>query len=100
MIIIEGEKETKTSQAKKQKKPQPKLSNKKLCPRCGKPGSGPYSRWVRNGRGKRYEPYFYFAHREGGKLRWCYLGKRKVLDNREQPLDSTLSNTKMLEASA
>jgi hypothetical protein len=60
------------------------LSNKekKLCPRCGKPGSGPYSRWVKNSKGKRYEPYQYFAHREGGRVSWCYLGKKKPeLDN-------------------
>jgi hypothetical protein len=70
------------------------LSNKK-CPRCGQPGSGPYSRWVRNSQGKRYEPYLYFAHREGSRVRWCYLGKAK-LDNKG---GAQLSNkTEQLEA--
>jgi hypothetical protein len=71
----------------------PKLSNKRLCPRCGKPGSGPYSRWVRNSRGKRYEPYEYFAHRVNGKIKWCYLGKVKKLDNNSRcvmPLSNTI----------
>lgn len=55
---------------------------KKLCPRCGQPGSGPYARWVRNSRGKRYEPYYYFAHRQGKKIKWCYIGKanKNLLD--------------------
>jgi hypothetical protein len=48
---------------------------KKLCPKCGLEGSGPYKRWVLNSRKKRYEPYYYFAHKHNGKIRWCYLGK-------------------------
>jgi hypothetical protein len=70
------------------------LSNK--CPRCGRIGSGPYRRWVRNSRGKRYEPYEYFAHRVKGKLKWCYLGKvKKELDNKDV---TQLSNTPLMEA--
>jgi hypothetical protein len=73
---------------------------KKLCPRCGLPGSGPYQRWVRNSRHKRYEPYSYFAHKHGKTIKWCYLSKVKAsrLDNTELgkvPRCSTsqLSNT-------
>jgi len=39
------------------------------CPRCGKEGSGTYTKSV-----KGYE-YRYFAHREKGKIKWCYIGK-------------------------
>jgi hypothetical protein len=68
------------------------LSNKKpkkLCPRCGLEGSGPYERWVKNSRHKRYEPYLYFAHRQCKKIKWCYIGKAKPeqepkLDNNER----------------
>jgi hypothetical protein len=56
--------------------------NRRKCPRCGESGSGPYYRWVKNSKGKRYEPYGYFAHKINGKIHWCYLGKKK-LDNRE-----------------
>ncbi len=91
MLIFENGKETQIIHARHSKIA---LSNreKKLCPRCGKPGSGPYSRWVRNSRGKRYEPYLYFAHRENGRVRWCYLGKK--LDNNTQSATSQLSNSK------
>lgn len=61
------------------------LSNesKKLCPRCQKPGSGPYGRWVRNSSGRLYSPYYYFAHRINSKIKWCYISKAliKELDN-------------------
>jgi hypothetical protein len=69
----------------------PELSNKK-CPRCGKHGSGPYTRWVRNSQGKRYEPYLYFAHREGSRLKWCYLGKKKLDNKSDSNNTTTLSN--------
>jgi len=52
-------------------------AKKKLCPRCGAEGTGPYSRYVLNSRKRRYEPYKYFAHRVGGKIKWCYLGKQR-----------------------
>ncbi len=78
IIVVEGKEVTRYACPKKRKSA---LSNKK-CPRCGKPGSGPHERWVRNSQGKRYEPYQYFAHRESGRIRWCYLGKKK-LDNNE-----------------
>jgi hypothetical protein len=48
---------------------------KKLCPKCGLEGSGPYARWVLNPIKKRYEPYYYFAHKREGKIKWCYLGR-------------------------
>lgn len=59
------------------------LSNSEnKCPRCGLTGSGPYKRWVKNSRGKRYQWYNYFAHKVNGKIHWCYLGKAKPeLDN-------------------
>jgi hypothetical protein len=67
-------------------------TEKKRCPRCGKPGTGPYLRWVENSVGKRYW-YNYFAHREGDKQYWCYIGKaKKVLDNDTVPLPQSLSN--------
>ncbi|MEM3618385.1 MAG: hypothetical protein QXK47_04850 [Candidatus Bathyarchaeia archaeon] len=49
---------------------------KKVCPKCGAPGSGPYARWVLNAQKRRYEPYYYFAHKRAGAIHWCYLGKR------------------------
>lgn len=58
---------------------------RKLCPQCGQPGSGPYSRWVLNSRHKRYEPYQYFAHRQGRKIHWCYLGRQKPVQRCEVP---------------
>ena len=51
---------------------------RKICPRCGAPGSGPYARWVLNTRKQRYEPYYYFAHKSNGRLKWCYLGREKL----------------------
>jgi len=48
---------------------------KKLCPKCHLEGSGPYARWVLNPIKKRYEPYYYFAHKSEGKIKWCYLGR-------------------------
>ncbi|MHA1631777.1 MAG: hypothetical protein ACTSXC_03065 [Candidatus Freyarchaeota archaeon] len=55
---------------------------KEICPVCGKEGSGIYRKWVLNAKKKRYEPYYYFAHRykdENGKwrIKWCYVGKAK-----------------------
>lgn len=70
------------------------VGGKKKCPSCGASGSGPYSRWVRNSRGKRYEPYWYFAHRKGSRLHWCYLGREsgKKLDNQQGKTSEQLSN--------
>jgi hypothetical protein len=48
---------------------------KKLCPKCGLEGSEPYKRWVLNSRKKCYEPYYYFAHKHGKGIGWCYLGR-------------------------
>jgi len=48
---------------------------RKLCPRCGLPGTGPYERYVLNGQKKKFEPYSYFKHRNGKSIKWCYLGK-------------------------
>jgi hypothetical protein len=85
MIIVEHGKKVSVIPTKNAKLA---LSNKK-CPRCGKPGTGPYERWVKNSRGKRYEPYLYFAHRENGKLKWCYLGRvKKELDNKTEQLEA------------
>jgi len=52
------------------------LDNPKICAKCGQKGSGPYLRWVRNKKGKRYW-YAYFAHPQGkhNKIRWCYIGR-------------------------
>jgi len=51
---------------------------KKICPRCQTEGSGPYPRWVKNSRKQRYEPFLYFAHKHGKKIKWCYLGRPKT----------------------
>lgn len=67
------------------------LSNKekKICPRCQRPGTGLYSRWVRNPSGRVYTPYFYFAHKNQSKIKWCYVSRvlaKELLDNeREAP---------------
>jgi len=56
-----------------------KLDNRrKVCPICGRPGSGPYARWVMNVRKKRFEPYYYFAHKHRGCIKWCYIPKKLV----------------------
>lgn len=67
---------------------------KKRCPRCKAKGTGPYARWVLNGRKQRYEPYLYFAHKTGKKIKWCYLGRPsgKQLSNREPPPRKALFN--------
>lgn len=57
-------------------------NNRKLCPKCGLPGTGPYPRWVLNNKKKRYEPFYYFAHKHGKQISWCYLGRfPEKLDN-------------------
>ena len=48
------------------------MKEKKICPRCGQPGSGPYGRWAKK---PQFRPYFYFAHKINGRLSWCYIGK-------------------------
>jgi len=58
-----------------------------VCPKCGKVGSGIYSKWVLNEQKKRYEPYYWFAHpwssghkgtaRKGIKV--CYIRKKRAL---------------------
>jgi len=54
-----------------------------ICPRCGKVGSGLYAKWVLNEQGKRYEPYYYFAHpyqsKGKNKLHWHYIRKKLAL---------------------
>lgn len=52
-----------------------KVNKRKICPKCGLEGTGPYARWVLNSRKQRFEPYFYFSHKKSGKIRWCYLGR-------------------------
>jgi hypothetical protein len=45
-----------------------KMTERERCPRCGKPGSGPYIRLVKG------NPYLYFAHPIGhARVKWCYL---------------------------
>jgi len=50
------------------------------CPRCGKPGSGLHEKWVLNGQGVRYEPYYWVAHskkrRKRFSVQWCYIRKK------------------------
>jgi len=69
-------------------------AEKKRCPRCKAEGSGPYARWVLNNRKQRYEPYSYFAHKDGKRIRWCYLGREygKQLSNRDPSLRKSSSN--------
>jgi len=54
-----------------------------ICPKCGKVGSGLYTKWVLNGQGVRYAPYYYFAHPYGNGgsygLHWHYIKKRRAL---------------------
>lgn len=51
-----------------------------FCPRCGRPGYGPYLKRTRNRPGgNEYHKYAYFAHEvekpDGStKRKWCYLG--------------------------
>jgi len=54
-----------------------KNNRKKICPRCQQMGTGPYARWVLNSVKKRYEPFLYFCHKTGKKIKWCYLGRPK-----------------------
>jgi len=48
---------------------------RKRCPKCHEMGSGPFLKPVWNQRRKRIYHYWYFAHRHGDKLKWCYIGK-------------------------
>jgi hypothetical protein len=54
------------------------------CPKCGKVGSGIYSKWVLNEQKRRYEPYYWFAHpwSEKGKrgVHWHYIRKKRALE--------------------
>jgi len=49
---------------------------RKRCPKCHEMGSGPFLKPVWPQRSKRIYHYWYFAHRRGDKLKWCYIGKR------------------------
>ncbi|MBA7540225.1 hypothetical protein ES705_32519 [subsurface metagenome] len=50
------------------------------CPRCGKLGSGLHPKWVLNAQGKKYFPYYWYAHsiiKKGEKfIKWCYIKKK------------------------
>ena len=74
---------------------------KKICPRCGAVGTGPYARWVLNGVKKRYQPFYYFAHKHGKKISWCYLGHLKELSNTHEshlsPEEQAILNAKPCE---
>lgn len=54
-----------------------------ICPRCGKLGSGLHKKWVLNESGRKYYPYYWFAHsvkKKGEKaLDWCYIRKKIAL---------------------
>jgi hypothetical protein len=56
---------------------------KKLCPKCHLEGCGPFSRYVLNARKKRYEPYYYFAHKHNGKISWCYIPRKELSNTTE-----------------
>src|SRR5208283_3411013 len=60
----------------------------KVCPVCGKKGSGPYWKPVYNKVHKRYT-YPFFAHYKGtrGKTRiilWCYISKKLIIATFEE----------------
>jgi len=50
------------------------MNDRQICPRCGEPGSGVYTKMVKNHQGRIYH-YKYFAHRSKSSLRWCYIGR-------------------------
>jgi hypothetical protein len=55
-----------------------------ICPRCGEKGYGIFTKWVLNERKQRFEPYYYFAHREKdeyghARQTWCYIRKAMAL---------------------
>lgn len=86
--LFEGQDSEAIDQPKQRAKESRKLSNK-TCPKCGKPGNGPYSRWVKNSSGKTYSPYYYFAHRINGKLAWCYVPRetaKELLEKAEKEM--------------
>ena len=55
--------------------------NRKRCPICGRPGSGPYKKKVKG------RKYLYFAHSlknpETGRhyLKWCYVGPASAIES-------------------
>jgi hypothetical protein len=55
----------------------------KPCPKCGEHGSGLHRKWVLNEQGRRYYPYYWFAHsiRKNGHyaVKWCYVRKAIAL---------------------
>lgn len=48
-----------------------------VCPKCGRRGSL-QTKIITNRLGKSY-PYHYYAHYEGGKVKWCYVGAARRL---------------------
>ena len=54
--------------------------NRKRCPICGRPGSGPYVKKIKG------RDYLYFAHPlknpETGRhyLKWCYIGSASAIE--------------------
>ncbi|MCX8191936.1 MAG: nucleotidyltransferase domain-containing protein [Nitrososphaerales archaeon] len=62
----------------------------RVCPKCGKLGSGIYWKVITS-KGKPYR-YAYFAHRDK-KLKWCYIGKIQLNDtniNTNRSIDRSL----------
>lgn len=60
----------------------PRKAEHKICPVCGELATGPYKRYVLNSLKRRYEPYYYMAHRikKGDKttIKWCYVKRPSV----------------------
>jgi hypothetical protein len=37
-----------------------------------------HEKWVLNEQGRKYFPYYYFAHSNNGKVEWCYIRKKRA----------------------
>jgi len=57
-----------------------------ICPKCERSGTGIYKKWAKN----RKYVYYYFKHRENGKIKCCYLGKT----TREKLLEEIVNSVK------
>jgi len=69
------------------------------CPKCGAEGFGPYVKTTRNrSGGNTYHKYYYFAHKVGSKVKWCYI-KKAVAEKlyRELPNQQTKNEAENLD---
>lgn len=74
------------------------MSKENICPKCGDPGHGPYTKMTRNrADGNTYRKYTYFMHKvenpDGSvKTKWCYI-KKSLAKELNQKLPNQVQET-------